>query len=100
MKEDNFDLTEPEEKVVKSAKDKLQAKYRIAFIGGIGQDVLNDILLDICHFGLTLDPSNPAMIAEYNVGLAILAKCGILGPLTGEDVIKALCTVAPSRKES
>lgn len=79
----------------------LQDKYRHLFLSGIGVDVLAD-LLTICHFGSTLNPDNSIQISEYNVGVAILARCGILGPQTKKAVIRALCSVVPddrSQKE-
>ena len=72
----------------------LTAKYRRVLTQGIGKDVLSDILT-MCHFGATLDMNNPHQIAEYNVGVAILKKCGILDRETREDVINQLCSVMP-----
>lgn len=52
-------------------------RYRSVFGSKLGSEVLADILA-MCHFGASLDPDNKAQIAEYNVGVAILAKCGAL----------------------
>ena len=82
--------TEPEEDI--------GGKYRHIFSSPMGRDVLSDILTE-CHFGMTLDPDNKAQIAEFNVGMMVLAKCGILGPDTKKDVINALCGVTPKLKE-
>jgi hypothetical protein len=60
----------------------------------MGLDVLADIL-DMCHFGCTLDPDNKVMVAEYNVGVAILSKCGIFSQGTKNNVVKALSSVMP-----
>lgn len=76
----------------------LQEKYRHLFLSGIGVDVLTD-LLSICHFGRTLDPDNPVQISEYNVGVTILARCGIFGPNTKKAVVRALCSVNPDPRE-
>jgi hypothetical protein len=76
-----------------------RAKYRLLFRQGIGRDVLTDIL-SLCHFGSTLDPDNKVQIAEYNVGIAILGRCGMLGDaVTLGDVARALCNVTPNIKE-
>ena len=48
--------------------DGMTAKYRVVLTQGIGRDVLADILRT-CHFGATLDMTNPHQIAEYNVGI-------------------------------
>lgn len=77
----------------------LTAKYRQVFKNQIGKDVLADIL-KMTHFGATLNSANPQQIGEYNVGIAILAKMGILSPETKEDVIRALQTVTPKIKEA
>ena len=74
--------------------DGMTAKYRVVLTQGIGRDVLADILRT-CHFGATLDMTNPHQIAEYNVGIVILKKCGILGHGTMEEVVNQLCTVMP-----
>ena len=73
-------------------------KYKYLFSSPMGREVLADILAE-CHFGTTLNPDNKVQIAEYNVGIMILAKCGILGPITRTDVINALCNVTPKTKE-
>jgi hypothetical protein len=69
--EGEFDLMGPK------AADDIGDKYRFLFKTSVGQAVLADILRTT-HFGVTLDPDNPAMIAEYNAGLIIMAKAGIL----------------------
>lgn len=70
-------------------KDEMGDKYRHAFLSPIGKDVLFDILQQ-CHFGSSLDPDNKAQVAEYNVGIFILARCGILGSERGIPVVNAL----------
>jgi hypothetical protein len=72
----------------------LTAKYRMVFGNAMGQEVLADIL-SMTHFGQTLNPENQAQIAEYNVGVAIMAKMGIFGRGTKLDVIKALGNISP-----
>jgi hypothetical protein len=72
-------------------------KYRITFMESpFGKEVLSDILFQ-CHFGESL--KDETMTIEYNVGLAILARCGIFGPNTRQDVINALCSVRPKEDE-
>ena len=74
----------------------IRAKYRTVFLQGtVGRDVLADILIDLCKFGTTLNPENPAQVAEHNVGVAILSKCGIFSEETKDDVIRALAGVVP-----
>lgn len=74
-------------------------KYRFLFFGNpIGQSVLSNILLD-CHFGRTLNPDNIVMVAEYNVGVSILARCGVFAPGTRDQVIRALGAVIPQKEE-
>lgn len=60
--------------------------------------VLADIL-KICHFGCTLDMDNPHQVAEYNVGVAIMAKLGILAEDTLFDVVNALSGVTAKEKK-
>lgn len=52
-------------------------KYRALFKSPMGREVFAD-MLKMMHFGVTLNPANQAMIAEYNAGLTIMAKAGIL----------------------
>jgi hypothetical protein len=59
------------------ARKELDAKYAAVFSPGFGREVLADILFRT-HWGSTLDSQNPAQIAEYNVGVYILARAGIL----------------------
>ena len=73
----------------------LTSKYRtVLFENQIGRDVLADIL-SMCHFGCTLDPENSVQISEYNVGMAILNKCGVFSRGTEEEVLRALAGVIP-----
>lgn len=69
--------------------DEIRQKYFHTFSTPIGREVLIDILTD-CHFGCTLNPENTAQISEYNVGVAILAKCGVFGPERAIPVVDAL----------
>ncbi len=72
-------------------------KYRhIFFNSDMGKEVLEDILT-MCRFGTTLDPDNPAMVAEHNVGTVILTNCGVFAPKTGAQVINALTAVMPEQ---
>ena len=69
--------------------DEIRQKYFHTFSSPLGREVLIDILKD-CHFGCTLDPDNKAQIAEYNVGVTLLAKLGIFGPDREIPVINSL----------
>jgi hypothetical protein len=69
-------------------------KYKSVFINPMGLEVLSD-LLSMCHFGSTLDSSNPQQIGEYNIGVAILAKCGVFGGDRMNEIVKSLCSIIP-----
>jgi hypothetical protein len=69
-------------------------KYRAIFLTPMGLEVLADIL-EMCHFGCTLDPDNKVMVSEHNLGVVILSKCGIFSKGTKDSVIMALATVIP-----
>ena len=76
--------------------EKLRAKYRAVFLQGThGQDVLADILVELCKFGCTLDPDNLVQVSQYNVGVAILQRLGTFSEDTLEDVIRALANIVP-----
>ncbi len=73
----------------------LQAKYRLIFCdGGVGEEVLADILTK-CHLGETLNPENPAQIAEYNVGIYVLSMIGAFAQGTRQGVVHALAEIRP-----
>lgn len=81
------------------APETITAKYRSLFLRGtLGKDVLADILT-LCHFGCTLDPDNRVQVSEYNVGIAILHRCGIFGEDTLEQVIRHLGKVVPKPEQ-
>ena len=82
------------EALVPEPKESIEPKYRSIFGSPMGREVLADILTE-CHFGSTLNPDNPAQVAEHNIGVMILAKCGIFGPGTRVNVINALCNIIP-----
>ena len=72
------DQTKEAEEALRLAKEKLSQKYVLTFTSGVGLDVLQDIL-EMCHFGITLNKENQGQVAQYNIGVAILAMCGIYG---------------------
>jgi hypothetical protein len=79
--------------------DDMTAKYRELFLKtNLGREVLADIL-QMCHFGETLDPENMVRVSEYNVGVAVLHKCGILAEDTLEDVTRALANITPKNPQ-
>ena len=90
---DEFEALQP-----KVEYDDVGSKYRSIFTSPLGREVLADLLRE-CHFGSTLDPDNKVQTAEYNVGVMVLAKCGVFGPETKMDVINALLNVIPKSKE-
>lgn len=74
-------------------------KYRHVLLGSeMGLEVLGDILL-MCGFGCTIDPDNPAAVAEHNVGVVILNNCGIFGTNTLPQVLKAFTAVTPEQNQ-
>lgn len=75
-----------------------QEKYRKTLLEGFGREVLAD-LLQLCHFGETLDPDNKAQVAEYNVGISVLANLGVFSANTLDVVIEALGNIIPEKEE-
>lgn len=74
-------------------------KYRHTFFRDpICLEVLGDILQH-CHFGETLNLDNPHEIAEHNVGIVILNKCGVFGNGTLPQVLNAFTAVTPEGGE-
>ncbi len=70
-------------------------KYRTTFLkDGVSIEVLGDIL-QLCHFGCTLDPDNRVQVAEHNVGVVILNKMGVFSQGSLMKVIGALSQVTP-----
>lgn len=67
---------EVELKLQQEFKDKYEVFQQVLGTGP-GTKVLAHIL-EMCHFGVTLNPNNPAEIAEYNLGITILALSGWL----------------------
>ena len=55
----------------------MQKRYRNVFSNEEGRIVLGDILT-LLHFGETLDPNDPVMVAEYNIGLTIMRMAGAM----------------------
>lgn len=64
-------------KLEKREKDDLGDKYRALFKSEFGREVLADILYR-SHWGTALDAENKQQIGEYNLGVYILARAGIL----------------------
>ena len=79
-------------------RKKIINKYRKVLLSPLGREVLIDILT-MCHFGQTLDSANLHQIAEYNVGVAILAKLGIFAEGTMMNLLNAMATVMPNFTE-
>ena len=73
---------------------KLIEKYRKVFFNPLGFEVLADVLAQ-CHFGCTVNPDDKVQVAEHNVGIMILSRCGVFAPGTMKDVILALSAVQP-----
>jgi len=73
--------------------EELTAKYRATFLSPTGMEVLGDILIDLCHFGKTLN--NEEMMNQYNIGVGVLARMGVFSEETRFDVLGALSSVAP-----
>jgi len=74
-------------------------KYRALFLHSpYGPDVLSDILIRSCHFCSTLDPENPASIAEYNVGVSIMHELGIFNDENAYKAVEAMCKIPEPAK--
>jgi len=74
-------------------------KYRhIFFNSPIGLEVLTDLLTEL-GFGSTLDPDKPYQIHQHNLAIVLLAKCGVFGKGTLDDVVTALSCVMPKKEE-
>lgn len=78
--------------------DRRTEKYRHVLLSPMGLEVLDD-LLQLCHFGCTLDPNNQAQVAEHNLGVTILQRCGIFERGTARQVMLALSSVSPTVDE-
>jgi len=61
-------------------EQEMQQRYRNVFGGSEGKLVLGDILSK-GHYGVTLDPDNPVMVAEYNFALVIATLAGAFDAL-------------------
>jgi hypothetical protein len=88
-----FELTKDDERKLESD---IVAKYRLTLLSGTGMEVLMDILVNFCHFGCYLE--NEKDVAQYNIGVSILSRCGIISKGNEAEVVKALCSVSPKRE--
>jgi hypothetical protein len=93
-KPEDFEYKNPQVEYEKE----IQKKYKLVFLSVEGRQVLGDILF-LCHFGRTLNPDNKTQIAEYNVGVSILGRIGILSEDSLNDVVNAICNITPKIKE-
>ena len=90
MSEENEGLKFDFEEKTENADAQISNRYRHLFLGSqIGMQVLADIL-DMCHFGSTLDPEDKAEVTKYNLGIGILVKCGIFEGVKQFEIINAL----------
>ena len=78
--------------------DELKAKYRALFLSDMGQDVLADILVEFCHFGVFHVGGNAEQDGAYNVGISIMSRMGILEPGMDKDLVRAMCATAPGAR--
>ena len=81
----------------KGEPDTLEAKYRLTLLSPLGRQVLSDILIGLCNFGCYLE--SPEEVAQYNVGIGILSRCGIISAGNREAIIEALCNVMPAKSD-
>ncbi len=86
---------------IEAQRRDLMLKYRAVFLKyeSPGREVLADILKE-CHFGYTLDPDNKVMVAEHNIGVMILHKCGVFAEGTRLDILRQLAGVMPKLPET
>jgi hypothetical protein len=64
---------------IRKEGEQLENVYKAVFISSrSGIEVLADILINFCHYGCFLE--TPEQIAQYNVGIEILSRLGVIGP--------------------
>ena len=74
--------------------DILKTKYQFVFTStDAGVDVLCDILVGFCNFGQYVE--TPKEVAEYNVGISILSRLGIVSNGKENIVIRTLVGMMP-----
>ena len=72
-------------------------EYRSVFLStDAGRAVFGDILSH-CHFGESLDANDPQGVAEHNLGVLLLSRCGIFSQGTLPLVLNALSAVTPEQ---
>jgi hypothetical protein len=99
MSDELFQALNEEKSELADAMKAIEGKYRHVFVGSqIGLDVLADILVVFCHFGCFIDDAY--QMAQHNVGVNILSRCGIFKPENRQNVIRSMVNAIPSpRKE-
>ena len=73
----------PETKPPDQLAREMQQRYRNTFSTGEGRRVMGDILT-LGHFGETIDPNNPAAVAEHNFAVVIARMAGVFDGLYRE----------------
>lgn len=79
----DFKLVEPDK-----GDQNVTDKYRAIFMSEMGREVLQDILIELCHFGQYL--TNEKEVCEHNMGVMILANCGVYKAGKKRDIINSL----------
>ncbi len=79
-------------------ENKQKAKYRAVLCSPLGMEVFSDILLTL-RFGSTIDPDNSLQVAQHNVAVSLLVKCGVFREDNYEEVIRALCSSVKIQRE-
>ena len=79
--------------------DNMTDKYRAVFCNSeLGQEVLADIVIQLCGFMSICQSLNPQEMAAHEaqgaIGVSILMRLGITNPA---EVIKALSAIVPSK---
>jgi hypothetical protein len=82
---------------IEKEKERIRGAYRFAFAQTeIGVEVLCDILTNLCHFGQVLE--TPDDVAQYNVGIGILSRLGVVSKGNEREIVVNLLNVIPKKE--
>jgi len=87
-----------DDEAVRGEKERIRGLYRHAFAStAIGVEVICDILTNLCHFGQVL--ATPDDVAQYNVGIGILSRLGVVSKGNEREIVVNLLNVIPKKEE-
>jgi len=79
---------------IEKEKEDLHTKYQLILAStDAGIDVLCDILVNFCNFGQYLQTQKE--VDEYNVGISILSRLGIVSPGNEKRLVRLLVGMMP-----